>query len=64
MRNDEFCLREILAATEQLMTLRAMAGAEERLREERMFRHAVLFEFIAIGEHAGGLSKSMGGRGR
>lgn len=59
MRNDEFCLREILAAAEQLERLRGRENALERFREDREFRHSVFFEFIAIGEHAGGVSAEL-----
>lgn len=59
MRNDAFHLREILDAAEPLESLRAATDSEERLLQDRAFRHSVLFEFIAIGEHAGALSPEL-----
>lgn len=42
-RSDEVCLREMLAAAEQLLILLDKTEAERLLHEDREFRHSVFF---------------------
>ena len=59
MRRDEVCLREMVAAAEQLIHLRAKADAKRLLHEDRSFRHSVFFEFVVIGEEVARLSDDL-----
>ena len=64
MRSDEVCLREMIAATEQLLDLLAKPGTETLLQEDRGFRHSVFFEFVVIGEEVSRLSEELRQRHR
>jgi uncharacterized protein with HEPN domain len=59
MRSDEVCLREMVAATAQLLSLLAKPEAERLLHEDRSFRHSVFFEFVVIGEEVARLSEEL-----
>lgn len=59
MRRDEVCLREMIAAAEQLLNLLATPEAERLLHEDRSFRHSVFFEFVVIGEEVERLSEGL-----
>src|ERR1700724_2657917 len=59
MRRDDVCLREMLAAAEQLIELRCKPEAERLLHEDRSFRHSVFFEFVVIGEEVARLSEDL-----
>jgi hypothetical protein len=59
MRSDEVCLREMIAAADQLLVLLVKPEAERLLHEERGFRHSVFFEFVVIGEEVGRLSEQL-----
>jgi uncharacterized protein with HEPN domain len=59
MRQDESCLRETIAAAEQIMVLIVRPEAERLLREDRSFRHSVFFEFVVIGEEVARLSEEL-----
>src|SRR5712692_3816523 len=59
MRQDEVCLREMIAAAEQIVALIARPEAERLLHEDRSFRHSVFFEFVVIGEEVARLSEEL-----
>lgn len=59
MRKDDDCIREMLAALEQLLELRRNPEAERLLVENRSFRHSVFFEFVVIGEEVARLSEGL-----
>ena len=59
MRSDEVCLREMLAAAEQLLILLDKTEAERLLHEDREFTHSVFFEFVVIGEEVSRLSDEL-----
>ena len=62
MRRDDACLREMLDAADQLLSLRAKPDAERLLHEDRVFRHSVFFEFVVIGEQVSVLSEDLQAR--
>ena len=59
MRSDEACLREALDAADQLLALLANPEAERLFTEDRVFRHSVFFEFVAMGEQVSSLSPDL-----
>ena len=59
MRHDDVCLREMLAATTQLLELLQRPDAERLLHEDRAFRPSVFFEFVVIGEEVTALSEAL-----
>jgi len=59
MRKDDACLREMLAAADQLLKLLRNPEAERLLSEDRFFRHSVFFEFVVIGEEVARLSEDL-----
>ena len=62
MRHEGSCLREMLDAANQLLVLRANPRAESLLAGDRVFRHSVFFEFVALGEQVSGLSSELQAR--